>query len=70
MKKVDTFEVSPRQLEVLQDLANGLTAAEVAEKRSISKRTVESHCRKVLGNAREKKIWIVIISLYKRGIIK
>jgi DNA-binding NarL/FixJ family response regulator len=70
MKKVKIPELSSRQLEILQDLADGLTVVEVGIKRNISKRTVESHCREVLGNAKEKKIWIVLMALYKVGIIK
>jgi DNA-binding NarL/FixJ family response regulator len=42
-------QLSPRELEVLRLLADGLSAAEAAERLGISVRTIESHARSVLN---------------------
>lgn len=42
-KRVNTFKISKRELEVLELICEGLTSKEIGEKLFISARTVESH---------------------------
>ncbi|MCD4697945.1 MAG: LuxR C-terminal-related transcriptional regulator [Bacteroidales bacterium] len=42
------FSFSQRELNILKDLTNGLQSKEIAEKRFISKHTVDTHRRRIL----------------------
>jgi DNA-binding CsgD family transcriptional regulator len=45
--RVDELEITPRELEVLQLMADGLSNKEMAEKLFVSENTIKTHCSRV-----------------------
>ncbi|MDU5334501.1 LuxR C-terminal-related transcriptional regulator [Enterococcus sp.] len=45
-----TIELTPRRIEILQDLSKGLTAIEIADKRNIKESTVRTHIKNICND--------------------
>ncbi|QHL86135.1 response regulator [Nibribacter ruber] len=62
-------ELSKRELEVLQLIADGLTNQEIAEKLFTSKRTIETHRQNLLEKTQTKNTASLITYAFSRGIL-
>jgi NarL family two-component system response regulator LiaR len=60
--KVEELSITPRELEVLQLMADGLSTKEMAEKLFVSENTVKTHCSRVFdklgANRRTKAVQV------------
>ena len=61
--------VSPRELEVLQGIANGLTNARIAERLSISPKTVDNHRTNLMRKLGVNSSASLIVEAVKSGLI-
>lgn len=68
-KKNDTAVLTKIQVEILQDMAAGLTTKEITAKRGITEKTLGAHKYNIVKRTGAKKILQVILALYKKGII-
>ena len=69
-KKVDTFGMTARELEVLQQRALLGSNAAIAKALDISVRTVEVHLRSARKKMRVEDTAIALLEAYKRGLIE
>lgn len=65
----DREPISPRELEVLQGIANGLTNARIAERLSISPKTVDNHRTNLMRKLDVKSSASLIVEAVKSGLI-
>ena len=72
VKRIDENKafISPDELSVLQCIADGLTTRGIATKLEISLRTVEARRDRARKKSGAKSVLQLVLSLYKRGIIK
>jgi DNA-binding NarL/FixJ family response regulator len=68
-KKIEV-DLSPRELEILHLIADGLTNAEIADKIFTSKRTVESHRKNLIDKTGTKNTAALIKFALVNGILK
>ncbi len=61
--------LSPRELEVLQSIANGLTNAKIAERLSISPKTVDNHRTNLMRKLGVNSSASLIVEAVKSGLI-
>ena len=61
--KNPTYQLTPRQAEVLEMLKLGLSNKEIAEKLCISVRTVDSHVLQILANTNKRSRLHLVTSL-------
>ena len=64
------YSFSPRELEVLRLLADGLTNADIAEQLRTSKRTIETHRQHLLTKTRTKNVAALIRLAVSQGIVR
>lgn len=62
-------ELSQREIEVLRNIAEGLTNAEIADKLFTSKRTIESHRQNIIDKTNVKNTASLIKFAIKNGLI-
>lgn len=67
---IKDFDISDRELEILQLISDGLTNVEIAEKLFLSKRTVEGHRQNLIDKAGVKNSASLIKLAVKNGIVK
>lgn len=65
----NTVNLSPRELEVLKSLTQGLTSVQIAEKLFISKHTVESHRKSLLSKLKMNNTAELIQLANKNGLV-
>ncbi|MCB2406804.1 response regulator [Hymenobacter lucidus] len=63
-------ELSGRELEVLQLIAEGLTNAEIADKLFTSKRTIETHRQNIIEKTQAKNTAALIKFAVNQGLVK
>ncbi|GAA4296491.1 response regulator transcription factor [Nibribacter koreensis] len=63
-------DLSKRELEVLNLIADGLTNSEIAEKLFTSKRTIETHRQNLLEKTQTKNTASLITYAFSKGILK
>ena len=54
-KKLEKLEITPRELEILELIAQGLSNREMAEKLFVSENTVKTHCSRVFDKLGAKR---------------
>ena len=69
-KKVDTFNMTARELEVLQQRALLGSSAAIAEALNISVLTVDVHLRNARKKMKVEDTAIALLEAYKRGLIE
>jgi DNA-binding CsgD family transcriptional regulator len=69
-KKVDTFDMTPRELEVLQQRALLGSNAAIAKALDISIQTVDVHLRSARKKMKVEDTAIALLEAYKRGLIE
>ena len=69
MESEDTVILSPKELEILQWVADGFTAQEVAARVNMGKRNVERIKAQIVERTEAKNLLEVIVALYKKGIL-
>ena len=69
-KKVDTFGMTARELEVLQQRALLGSNAAIAKALDISTQTVDVHLRSIRKKLRVGDTAIALLEAYKRGLIE
>lgn len=62
--------ISERELQVIEDMAEGLNSGEIAAKRGITLKTVEVHRHNVLKKTGYKNGVHLIASFLRKGLIK
>jgi DNA-binding NarL/FixJ family response regulator len=63
--------LSPRELEIIELKAKGLSNDKISDKLFISRRTVEHHVNTLLGKLNcHRNIGLAVYKAYKRGLIK
>lgn len=65
----DNYQLTSRELEVLQLIAQGLTTTEIGEKLFLSNRTIEGHRKNLLSKLGARNTATLIITAIKEGII-
>jgi DNA-binding NarL/FixJ family response regulator len=66
---IEEYHLTPRELEVLKLIADGLTNAEIADKLFTSRRTVESHRQHLIEKTHSKNTATLIRFALSQGII-
>ncbi|WP_425392740.1 response regulator [Ekhidna sp.] len=69
-KKADSVQLTKRELEVLNDISDGLKSQEIAEKLFISERTVEAHRGNIMKKLNAKNMAELIKKAMNLGLIK
>ncbi|WP_420317833.1 response regulator [Ekhidna sp.] len=69
-KKADSVQLTKRELEVLNDISDGLKSQEIAEKLFISERTVEAHRGNIMKKLSAKNMAELIKKAMNLGLIK
>lgn len=69
MIKDINYNITERELEILELLSRGLSSREIAEKLFISPNTVEYHRRQLLKKTQSKNIADLIGNAYRLGIL-
>jgi two-component system nitrate/nitrite response regulator NarL len=69
-KKVDTFDMTARELEVLQQRALLGSNAAIAKALDISVQTVDVHLRSARKKMKVEDTAIALLEAYKRGLIE
>jgi ATP/maltotriose-dependent transcriptional regulator MalT len=54
-QKLEKLEITPRELEILELIAQGLSNREMAEKLFVSENTVKTHCSRVFDKLGAKR---------------
>jgi DNA-binding NarL/FixJ family response regulator len=62
-------ELTPREIQVLQQLAKGLANKEIADTLNISEHTVKDHLKNILGKLRVADRTEAVTKAITRGII-
>jgi DNA-binding NarL/FixJ family response regulator len=70
MGAVNGARLTPRQQEVLQQLAEGLTQAEIADRLVISPKTVASHIERILEKLRVHSRAEAVAAAYRRNLVR
>lgn len=66
----NTILITPRELGIIEDMANGLSSKEIGEKLGIAPKTVEVHRHNILKKTEYKNTVHLIASFLRRGLIK
>lgn len=61
--------ITQREMEILQLIAMGLTSSEIAKKLFISKNTVETHRKNLLGKLNVKNTAALLKFAYQNGLV-
>lgn len=69
-KVMDSFDISERELEVLQLISDGYTNMEIGEKLFLSKRTVEGHRQNLIDKMNVKNSASLIKFAVKNGLVE
>lgn len=69
-KKADSVQLTKREIEVLNDISDGLKSQEIAEKLFISERTVEAHRGNIMKKLHAKNMAELIKKAMNLGLIK
>ena len=69
-KKVESVQLTKREIEVLNDISNGLKSQEIADKLFISERTVEAHRGNITKKLQAKNMAELIKKAMNLGLIK
>lgn len=69
-KKQEVIQLTKRELEVLNDIANGLRSQEIADKLFISERTVEAHRGNIMKKVGAKNMAELIKKAMTMGLIQ
>lgn len=64
-----TFELSPREKQILQDIALGLSTKEMAEKRKLSSHTIDTHRKNLLAKTGCQSVGNLVVWGIKHGFI-
>ncbi len=64
------FKLNPRQIEVMQMLADGMTTKEIAIKLHLSERTIQCHRYMALSYADCRSMPHLIAYCFRNGLIK
>ena len=62
--------ISPRELQIIEHLSNGLNSAEIGKELGISLKTVEVHRHNILKKTGHKNVVHLIASFLRKGLIK
>lgn len=65
-----TIDLSPRELQILQLVSDGLTVKEIGIKLSLSEKTVANHCQNMRAKFGVNKTTIVAKEALKKGLIQ
>ncbi|MEO9869861.1 response regulator [Ekhidna sp.] len=68
-KKTESVQLTKREIEVLNDISDGLKSQEIAEKLFISERTVEAHRGNIMKKLRAKNMAELIKKAMNLGLI-
>jgi two-component system, NarL family, response regulator NreC len=68
--KSDDRILTPREKEIVQFLMKGLTRAEIAEKLSLSKRTIETHISRMFKKTNTHSVYSLIRHIMKNKLVK
>ncbi|SNT18415.1 two component transcriptional regulator, LuxR family [Ekhidna lutea] len=69
-KKVESVQLTKRELEVLNDISDGLKSQEIADKLFISERTVEAHRGNIMKKLHAKNMAELIKKAMNLGLLK
>lgn len=69
-KKADSVQLTKREIEVLNDISDGLKSQEIADKLFISERTVEAHRGNIMKKLHAKNMAELIKKAMNLGLIK
>lgn len=69
-KKAESVQLTKREIEVLNDISDGLKSTEIAEKLFISERTVEAHRGNIMKKLSAKNMAELIKKAMNLGLIK
>ena len=69
-KKKEEVQLTKRELEVLNDISDGLKSQEIAEKLFISERTVEAHRGNIMKKLEAKNMAELIKKAMNLGLLK
>ena len=69
-KKADSVQLTKREIEVLNDISDGLKSQEIAEKLFISERTVEAHRGNIMKKLSARNMAELIKKAMNLGLIK
>jgi DNA-binding NarL/FixJ family response regulator len=62
--------LTPRELQIIKKIADGLTSKEIADTLNMSFRTVEVHRHRILRKTQAKNFVELCLELYKNGILQ
>lgn len=68
--KEDYEQLTDRELEILQDVADGMTSRDIAIKWKISYKTIEVHRYRILKKTGARSMLQLCITLYRQGLLK
>jgi DNA-binding NarL/FixJ family response regulator len=68
-KEISEIPFTPRELEILEDFAHGLSIEDTAKKRFLSKHTIVAHRRKMMSKIKAKSITELLAYARNVGII-
>ena len=66
---MDLDELTDKDIAILQLMADGYTTKEIASKKKMSIRTIETYIYRITQKTEAKKVWLLIIELYKKSIL-
>jgi len=69
-KKKEDIQLTKREIEVLNDISDGLKSQEIAEKLFISERTVEAHRGNIIKKLQAKNMAELIKKAMNLGLIQ
>ncbi|KAB8156057.1 response regulator [Kordia sp. TARA_039_SRF] len=65
----NNYQLTSREMEVLQLIAKGLTTSEIGEKLFLSKRTIEGHRKNLISKLGARNTATLIVKAVKEGLI-